>query len=60
MTTAEEFKKACEPLEFEFTVSPEFISWLKQQGDKITADFKNQYPKMWEHLQERFPHLSDL
>ena len=60
MATAEEIKAACKPIKFEFTVPPEFIAFLRRAGDKAVAEFKEQYPAMWEHLKERFPHLMDL
>lgn len=59
MATAEEIRNACLPLVFEFTVPPEFITFLHQAGDEAVTEFKEKYPKMWEHLKNRFPNLMD-
>jgi len=59
MATAEEIKAACKPMEFTFTVPPEFIAFLKNVGDATIAKFKEQNPETWEQLKERFPHLAE-
>ena len=60
MATAEDIKAACKPMEFTFTVPPEFVAFLRQVGGKAVAEFKEQHPEAWKQLKERFPHLIDL